>query len=151
MRAAWGQTLDKQRGYTDRRLCAARTHVLKQLKVRAHSLIQGRCEPRKGTVPVIDPSWWQITSMIVTDQKDTRAGFNRAPIPKVGLLNQLNSVTHARRMTRPCFIFPSPFRLFIMLVCKFLALEQYKYARKSCSTVVNWPCSHLRAVCLILL
>lgn len=51
--------------------------------------------------------------MIVTDQKDTRAGFNsRAPIPKVGLLNQLNSVTHARKMTHCVPIFPFPFRLY---------------------------------------
>jgi hypothetical protein len=78
-------------------------------------------------------------------------GFNsRAPIPRVGLLNQLKSVARARRMTRPgsyrVSIFPSPFRFLIMLVCKFLALKQYKYARKSCSSVVNCPAAPERSV-----
>lgn len=74
-------------------------------------------------------------------------GFNsRAPIPRVGLLNQLKSVARARRMTRPCFYVSVSVPSFIMLVCKFLAPKQYKYARKSCSSVVNCPAATARSV-----
>jgi hypothetical protein len=52
---------------------------------------------------------------------------------------------HSSRVIVP--ISPFPFRLISHLFVNVLAHKQYKYTRKTSSTVVNYPCSHLRVVC----
>ena len=141
MRAELMPDLDKFRGCSDRRQFHARTHVLSSIR---GTSAQALCE-HQWLIQVGGGS--HQNRLIATDQKDTHAGSTAARLYQGLMLSEWYTRSPYDLAHVSYYSISVPF--IIMLVCKFLALIQYKYARKSCSSVVNWPCSHLQAMGLI--
>jgi len=136
---------------------AERSQTLIELRSRrVHAFMSKLGNARSAQAPDDDPSWRWITS----DK------YWLQPIKKIPTRVQqpcaytnshsIEPVNYARNNHFVLFLFlhfrSVLFHIYHLISRSFvkaLARKQYKYARKSSSTVVNCPCSHLRAVCSI--